>query len=71
MKKPEFFIVKLENILTFCETKHPTFAGGVSNAAYLQCPSNYRFYYNTCGLLYNWMRIKKQVLNPHQSTFKG
>ena len=23
------------------------------------------------NLDYNWMRIKKQVLNPHQSTFKG
>ena len=32
-------------MLTFWETKHPTFAGGVSNPAYLQCPSNYRFYY--------------------------
>ena len=38
-------IVKSENMLTFWETKHPTFAGGVSNPAYLQCPSNYRFYY--------------------------
>ena len=40
------YIVKSENMLTLYETTTPSFAGGVSNPAYSQCPSNCGFYYN-------------------------
>jgi hypothetical protein len=33
--------------LTLYETTTPSFAGGVSNPAYSQCPSNCGFYYKT------------------------